>query len=275
MKRKLTSLAMAIVLIVSLSIPALAADERQGGCPDDWSALVWQLLRRHGGCNGEQECTPDDWSALLRLFLTQQAPRAETPTQPEMPTRPAKPTQNGGPSAQQPTKPQDPTQSDTPNAQQPSKPEKPTQNGKSDAQPETPAQTETQQPAQAGTSSAYEQEVARLVNAEREKEGLAPLTVDASLTRTARMKSQDMHDNGYFDHQSPTYGSPFDLMKAQGIRYRTAGENIAMGYRTPEAVVSAWMNSPGHRANILNASYTKIGVGYVASGNYWTQHFTG
>ena len=112
------------------------------------------------------------------------------------------------------------------------------------------------------------------MNVERAKYGLAALTEDASLTRTARMKSQDMHDNRYFDHNSPTYGSPFDLMKAQGIRYRTAGENIAMGYATPEAVVSAWMNSSGHRANILNASYTKIGVGYVANGNYWTQHFT-
>ena len=123
------------------------------------------------------------------------------------------------------------------------------------------------------TASAYEREVIRLVNVERAKHGLAPLTEDATLTRTARMKSQDMRDNRYFDHNSPTYGSPFDLMKAQGVRYRTAGENIAMGYATPEAVVNAWMNSPGHRANILNASYTKIGVGYI--GNYWTQHFTG
>lgn len=137
------------------------------------------------------------------------------------------------------------------------------------AQPETPA--ETQKP----SVSAYEQEVARLVNEERAKAGLAPLTLDAELSRVARMKSQDMHDRGYFDHNSPTYGTPFQLMKSQGIAYRTAGENIAMGYRTPEAVVRAWMDSPGHRANILNASYTKLGVGYVADGNYWTQHFTG
>ena len=122
---------------------------------------------------------------------------------------------------------------------------------------------------------AYEQEVVRLVNIERAKAGLGALTEDWELSRTARYKSQDMHDRRYFDHQSPTYGSPFDMMKAFGIRYRAAGENIAMGYRTPAAVVQAWMNSPGHRANILSAKYTKIGVGYVASGNYWTQHFTG
>lgn len=122
---------------------------------------------------------------------------------------------------------------------------------------------------------AYEQEVIRLVNVERAKAGLKALTEDWELSRVARYKSQDMHDLRYFSHTSPTYGSPFEMMKAFGIRYRTAGENIAMGYRTPAAVVQGWMNSPGHRANILNASYTKIGVGYVASGNYWTQHFIG
>ena len=122
---------------------------------------------------------------------------------------------------------------------------------------------------------AYEQEVIRLVNVERAKAGLKALTEDWELSRVARYKSQDMHDLRYFSHTSPTYGSPFDMIKAFGIRYRTAGENIAMGYRTPAAVVQGWMNSPGHRANILNASYTKIGVGYVASGNYWTQHFIG
>ena len=84
-----------------------------------------------------------------------------------------------------------------------------------------------------------------------------------------------MKDNQYFSHTSPTYGSPFDMMKRFGIAYRTAGENIAMGYQTPEAVVDGWMNSDGHRANILNASFTQIGVGYVADGHYWTQMFIG
>ncbi len=84
-----------------------------------------------------------------------------------------------------------------------------------------------------------------------------------------------MHDKRYFSHQSPTYGSPFDMMKQFGITYRTAGENIAMGQSTPQAVVNAWMNSEGHRANILNASFTQIGMGYVADGHYWTQQFIG
>lgn len=123
----------------------------------------------------------------------------------------------------------------------------------------------------------YEQErqVLELVNQERAAYGLAPLTLDATLCQYARVKSQDMHDSRYFDHNSPTYGSPFAMMRQFGITYASAGENIAMGYFTPEAVVSAWMNSSGHRANILSASYTRLGVGYVADGGYWTQWFIG
>ena len=121
----------------------------------------------------------------------------------------------------------------------------------------------------------YEREVVRLVNVERTKRGLSQLTYDWELSRVARIKSQDMHDNRYFSHTSPTYGSPFDMMKSFGIKYGSAGENIARGQATPAAVVNAWMNSSGHRANILNSSFTHIGVGYVADGKYWTQMFVG
>ncbi len=123
------------------------------------------------------------------------------------------------------------------------------------------------------TADSYEREVVRLVNKERTQRGLKELTYDWQLSRVARYKSQDMSDNNYFSHTSPTYGSPFEMMKSFGISYRSAGENIAKGQKTPEAVVNAWMNSQGHRANILNASFTKIGVGYVAKGKYWTQMF--
>ncbi len=121
----------------------------------------------------------------------------------------------------------------------------------------------------------FEGEVIRLVNEIRKENGLGTLAANWQLSRVARYKSQDMHDKHYFSHQSPTYGSPFDMMKSFNISYRTAGENIAKGYTTPQAVVDAWMNSPGHRANILNASFTEIGVGYVADGHYWTQMFIG
>lgn len=119
----------------------------------------------------------------------------------------------------------------------------------------------------------YEKKVVELVNEIREQNGLKKLTHDWELSRVARFKSQDMKDNKYFSHTSPVYGSPFEMIKNFGISYRSAGENIARGYATPEAVVNGWMNSSGHRANILNSSYTKIGVGYVRNGNYWTQMF--
>ena len=123
--------------------------------------------------------------------------------------------------------------------------------------------------------TSFEDEVVRLVNVERSKRGLRELVQDWELSRVARIKSQDMHDKRYFSHTSPTYGSPFDMMKSFGIKYRSAGENIARGQATPAAVVNAWMNSSGHRANILNSSFTHIGVGYVADGRYWTQMFIG
>ncbi|GEM_PF-1875202 len=123
--------------------------------------------------------------------------------------------------------------------------------------------------------SDYEKEVVNLVNNIRKEYGLSPLKLNSELSAVARLKSSDMREKGYFSHTSPTYGSPFDMMKTFGIKYRTAGENIAMGYRTPQAVVDGWMNSKGHRENILNSSFTEIGVGYIANGNYWTQMFIG
>ncbi|PLS17074.1 sporulation protein [Bacillus sp. M6-12] len=142
------------------------------------------------------------------------------------------------------------------------------------------AQQTTAAPQQAPTAnasavSAYEKQVVELTNAERAKQGLKALQLDTELSKVARTKSQDMKDKNYFDHNSPTYGSPFDMMKKFGIQYSSAGENIAQGQTSPQQVVQAWMDSPGHRANIMNSSYTHIGVGHVSSGNYWTQMFIG
>jgi uncharacterized YkwD family protein/spore coat assembly protein SafA len=121
-----------------------------------------------------------------------------------------------------------------------------------------------------------EQQVLTLVNQERQKAGLKPLAMDWEVQRVARIKSCDMAKQGYFSHTSPTYGSPFTMMKSHGINYRSAGENIAAGQRTASEVMSAWMNSAGHRANILKGDFTHIGVGYCtggSSGVYWTQMF--
>ncbi|WP_214481790.1 CAP domain-containing protein [Bacillus sp. SM2101] len=138
-------------------------------------------------------------------------------------------------------------------------------------------QTEVKEPTteQSSALSKFEQEVVDLTNAERAKNGLSALKIDEELSKVARTKSADMQSNKYFDHNSPTYGSPFDMMKKFGITYKSAGENIAYGQKTPQEVVNAWMNSEGHRKNILNSSFTHIGVGYVEQGNYWTQMFIG
>ena len=120
--------------------------------------------------------------------------------------------------------------------------------------------------------------VLKLVNEERAKQGLKSLTLSTKLTSIATTKSKDMATNKYFSHQSPTYGSPFQMLQHFGVTYKTAGENIAAGQRTPEEVMKAWMNSSGHRANILNPKYTQLGVGYYKGGSYgvyWTQLFTG
>uniref|UniRef100_UPI00406CA0B7 CAP domain-containing protein n=1 Tax=Ureibacillus sp. FSL W7-1570 TaxID=2954593 RepID=UPI00406CA0B7 len=140
-------------------------------------------------------------------------------------------------------------------------------------QSENPATKEKPSTSVTNQVSEFERQVVELTNAERAKAGLKPLTMYNPLMAVAKAKSQDMANLGYFSHTSPTYGSPFDQMRAAGIQYRAAGENIAQGQRTPEQVVNAWMNSPGHRANILNANYTHIGVGFVENGYYWTQQF--
>lgn len=116
-----------------------------------------------------------------------------------------------------------------------------------------------------------------LVNRERVKAGLATLAVDPALTYSARLKSKDMVDLNYFSHDSPTYGSPFDMMKAFGISYRTAGENIACNSAAAKAHTSL-MNSSGHRENILKPGYTHIGIGIVDGGpcgKMFTQQFVG
>jgi len=125
--------------------------------------------------------------------------------------------------------------------------------------------------------TADELETFNLVNQQRINNGLSALKVDAELQRVARIKAQDMVNNNYFDHTSPTYGTPFNMMKNFGISYKTAGENIA-GNSSNSAAVTAWMNSSGHRANILNNSYNYTGLAVISSPRYgkiYVQMFIG
>ena len=146
----------------------------------------------------------------------------------------------------------------------------PGQNNTGTQNPTTPSQTES-------GLTADEQEVFNLVNSKRTAAGLAALSIDAEVQNVARDKAQDMVDNNYFSHTSPIYGSPFDMMKSYGIKYKAAGENIA-GNSSNSGAVNAWMNSEGHKANILSNNYNYTGIGVVSSPKYgkiYVQMFIG
>ena len=132
-------------------------------------------------------------------------------------------------------------------------------------------------PAPANGLTGEESKMVNLVNQERMNQGIKPFAVNMQLVTLARKKSQDMVDKNYFSHTSPTYGSPFDMMKNAGVSFKTAGENIA-GAATTESAHQNLMNSPGHRANILNTSFNQIGIGIAPGsvyGNIFTQMFIG
>lgn len=140
--------------------------------------------------------------------------------------------------------------------------------------PAAPAQG-TQTNANTNSLTAEEQQMITLVNQARSQNNVSALTVDMELTNVARIKSQDMINNNYFSHNSPTYGSPFDMMKNFGIEYVKAGENIA-GNQSVQNAHDSLMNSPGHRKNILSPDYTHIGIGIKRGGTYgnmFTQMF--
>ena len=249
------------------TIPANVA----GDCATARNDASCTILNRCAGAWGRFT-----FPAFLFSDTNANAPAANpTPAAPDSNTPPAVPGSDASAPDSNDAAPEKPSPSDSPatnpTPSTPSATPAPNSNAPTvpDSSASAPADTET-----AGMS-AYELEVVRLVNVERAKYGLSALSADGELSRIARYKSQDMRDKGYFSHESPTYGSPFQMLKSFGVSYRSAGENIAYGYATPEKVVNAWMNSEGHRANILNASYTRLGVGYVASGDYWTQLFVG
>ncbi|MET3681938.1 putative YkwD family protein [Alkalibacillus flavidus] len=150
------------------------------------------------------------------------------------------------------------------------------QSGQNDGQTGNTNQGQTNETGDVTTNQSIVDQVIQLTNEKREENGLSPVKFDEELTDVAQRKSVDMADQNYFSHQSPTYGSPFDMLDQFGVSYTGAAENIAAGQPTPEQVVTNWMNSEGHRKNILNDSWTHIGIGYEDSGRmnpYWTQMF--
>ncbi|MHB1483799.1 MAG: CAP domain-containing protein [Saccharofermentanales bacterium] len=141
-----------------------------------------------------------------------------------------------------------------------------------------PKPTLTVTPSSGNVFADFQAQVVSLVNKERTSRGLTQLSVSNKLNSIATIKSNEMVDLKYFDHTSPTYGSPFDMLKQFGISYRTAGENIACGQTTPKQVMDCWMDSEGHRANILNPDFKQLGVGIAKNTTgiyYWVEMFIG
>ena len=126
-----------------------------------------------------------------------------------------------------------------------------------------------------GATAQYAQQVVDLVNAQRSQHGCGPLSAEPRLAAAARSHSEDMADRGYFSHASPEGEHADHRIEAAGYHWSSWGENIARGQKDPAAVMDAWMNSPGHRANILNCSFQQIGVGVRtgSGGPWWTQVF--
>lgn len=148
-------------------------------------------------------------------------------------------------------------------------PDQPETEAPDNGQPETPDQgTEDE-------NQSFAMQVINLVNQEREKEGLPALTYDAEIEKAALVRAKETEES--FSHTRPDGRQFSTALTEAGVTFRGAGENIAYGQKTPEQVMQGWMNSPGHRANIMNKNYTKIGVGYYQNANgvnYWTQLFT-
>ncbi|MGC4020165.1 MAG: CAP domain-containing protein [Muricomes sp.] len=188
-------------------------------------------------------------------------PEQPSTNQPETPSQP------------ETNQPETPSQPETNQPQTPSQPE--TNQPQTPSQPETPSNPGTSQPDTSNKNAAYIQQVVDLVNKERAKAGLSPVKADATIQSAAQVRAKEIEKS--FAHTRPDGSSFSTALTQKGVKYQGAGENIAWGQKSPEQVMNGWMNSAGHRANILNAKYTKIGVGCYqnASGTlYWTQLFT-
>lgn len=126
--------------------------------------------------------------------------------------------------------------------------------------------------------SSYEEELLTKVNEARAEEGVEPLVYDPQVAKVAQLKAQDLLTNNYFEHESPTYGAPSEMLTQFGIDWIASGENIAAGQLSVDEVHQGWMDSPGHRENILNPMFTHIGFGFTEGGGdygtYWVQMFT-
>ncbi|BBN98368.1 CAP domain-containing protein [Sporolactobacillus terrae] len=266
MKKKVVGLTIAGALALPL---AFGGGQAQAASPSNSKVCTKQFNALINPLNVQEQQATDLDALLKKLGINLDGTQLQEQLNLQLNAKDA--------SVKAPEKKKETPQAEKPKADSQKKQPAPSQGNGTSEKADKPA-NDSSQPSDSELN-AFEQKVVDLTNQERTKAGLQPLKADNSkLSKMARAKSQDMKDKNYFDHQSPTYGSPFDMMKQFGISYKTAGENIAAGQKTPEEVVQGWMNSPGHRANILKGSFTTIGVGYVdggSYGSYWTQEFIG
>jgi uncharacterized YkwD family protein len=275
----------AVALLPAAPAMAMTVSSDNGNDADQEWKKTFEILVKH-------LCEPTMYHTSFALYTFQlgkslifspvqppqaeQPPATQTPEPPAGPQKPAEPAKPATPAEPaQPEKPAQPVKPEAPAQPPAAKPELPVKPPMEQppAQPEKPAQpvgnggNGTSAPAPAGLT-ADEQLMVQLVNQERQNAGLQPLEVDMALVKVARVKAQDMIDRGYFSHTSPTYGSPFDMMRSFGITdWRAAAENIAQNPSVTGAHES-FMNSPGHRNNIMNPAFNKVGIGILDGGPY-------
>lgn len=247
--------------------------------PEDYESAVVAMyalgylsgVNANGDFGGESTMTRAQSCVVMSKLLG-----TEVETTPETPDEGTAGGAGDTTPAEEPETPAEDAGTGTETPEKPETPDEGTAGGTAGSTPveeETPAEDAGSEPAD--TVAAYEQEVFDLVNQIREENGLEPFVYNETLAETARAHSQDMIDRNFFDHTNPDGKSPFDRMRENGLSYSMAAENIAVGYPSPEAVVEGWMNSEGHRANILGGC-EELGVGLALGGSYgyyWTQCF--
>lgn len=259
-RRQKTAIAVAVVVTVgAVGIPTIA--QASGSGLGGWRSVASSWW---GG-------DPSDRVTDPAPPKTPSTPSASPNTSDADPSPTTSPSRKPRAARTSPTPSASPSKSKSPAAKPPvSAPEKQA------APASTPKATEADRAprdSSSGADSGPTDRVLVLVNAEREKAGCAPLAEDAKLTKAAQNHSQDMADHRNMSHTGSDGSSMGDRLARVGYPFRSAGENVAAGYGTPESVMDGWMNSPGHRANILNCGFKEIGIGLAQPGNYWTQNF--
>lgn len=253
-RQKIAGAAVAVVIVGAVGVPSVA--QASGGGLGGWRVVSfpwWGWGKSDPVAEPSPSASPVA-SATASGTSATSAPSGTPSASPSSATPSASPSASSGPSA-------------TPTADVPDASTSPSASPKATTSSATPS---------ASASSADPGPTDRvlvLVNAEREKAGCAPLTENAKLTKAAQDHSQDMADHENMSHTGSDGSSMSDRLARVGYTFRSAGENVAYGYSTPESVMDGWMNSSGHRANILNCGFKEIGIGLAQPGHYWTQDF--